>query len=181
MKLTTERLILRAPTNKDIGDLIEGLNNLEVSGNLESLPYPYTKKEATEWVERVKKMFRKKESESISFNIELKSERKIIGGIDFHKINYFKKTADIAYWLNKDYWRQGIISEAVKEILSFGFGKLGLRRVNLHAYTSNEASNAVAKKFGFVFEGTLRKEGRPKSTGKIHDINAYGLLGSEYK
>ena len=50
MRIETKRLILRDWNKKDINDLIEGLNNYKVSKWLASVPYPYTKKDAEEWV-----------------------------------------------------------------------------------------------------------------------------------
>ena len=50
MRLETDRLILRDWSKKDINDLVEGLNNLEVSKWLAHIPYPYTKRDAEEWI-----------------------------------------------------------------------------------------------------------------------------------
>ena len=180
MKLETKRFILRNPTKKDVDDLIRGLNPLEVSRFLANVPHPYTKKDALWWINNCAKDLKKKEREKYAFNIELKSEKKLIGGIGLHDIDDFSKTAEIGYWVNKKYWKQGIISEAMKEILDFAFYRLKLRRLSLYAYTNNVASNIVAKKFGFKFEGVSRKYQKTRSTGKIYDANMYGLLKEDW-
>ncbi|MGD9275646.1 MAG: GNAT family protein [Candidatus Pacearchaeota archaeon] len=179
MKLTTKRLILRDIKNSDEKNLIKNINNLKVSKNLFVVPYPYTKKDAKWWINHCNG--KKKNKESYNFVIELKSEKKLIGGIGLDKLDKFQGTTELGYWLGEKYWKQKIMTEAVKEILDFAFDKLKLRRVDVHAYTENKASNALIKKMGFTFEGRGRKAMRAKSTGKIHDANIYGLLKSEWK
>ena len=180
MRLVTKRLILRKPEKKDVKDLVEGLNDLEISRYIPLMPHPYKRKDALNWIKTSEKNLKQKKPEKLPFNIELKLEKKIIGGIGLHEIDYFAETANIGYWINRKYWKKGIISEAVKVLLDFGFYKLGLRRMGLIAYRDNVASNKVAKKFGFKLEGILRKSLKAKATGKIHDANTYGLLKEEW-
>jgi [ribosomal protein S5]-alanine N-acetyltransferase len=89
MKLETKRLILREWKEKDISDLVEGLNNLEVSKWLATAPYPYTKKDAENWIkfciENAKKGNKR---DSYYFAIELKYEKKVIGGVGLERINF---------------------------------------------------------------------------------------------
>ena len=44
LRLETKRLILREWNKRDVNDLVEGLNNLEVTKWLVRVPHPYTKK-----------------------------------------------------------------------------------------------------------------------------------------
>lgn len=176
MKLKTKRLILRKPLKKDLGDLVEGLNNLEVSRTFGVVPYPYTKQNAFQWIK-----CSKSKEESYQFGIELMSERKLVGEVDINHIDYFNEGASISYWINQKYWNKGIASESIKPIISFAFNELNLRRLYLFAYSSNESSNNLAKKLGFKLEGTLRQSHKSKATGEIFSANAYGLLKEDYK
>lgn len=178
MKIETERLILRLPNKKDISDLIEGLNNLKVSGMISKIPYPYTKKDAEWWIYHCIESSKKKAD--YEFNIELKAEKKLIGGIGLFDINKYNKTAELGTWVAEPYWRRGIISEANICMIDFAFSKLELKRLVWKAFVENEASKGVAKKFGFQYEGTERKSVKAKSTGKIHDVNVYSLLKDEW-
>lgn len=183
MKLKTERLILRNPVINDVEDLVEGLNDIQISESLGFIPHPYTKKDALEWIE--KNLDRENEKEGLrkeyDFAIELKSEKKLVGVVMLDSVDYFHGSARIGYWVNKNYWEQGIVTEANRKVLNFAFNKLNLRRVHLSAYVESEASNRVAKKLGFTLEGTLRQSHRTKATGKIHDTNTYGLLREEFQ
>ena len=177
MKLLTERLILRKLTMKDAKDLRDSINNLNISKWLLVVPYPYTLKDAKWYIRHSNK----KENDPYNFNIELKNERKIIWGAGLHRVDKKQGTAELGYWLDERYWRQGIITEAVSEIIDFGFNKLKLRRVIIPAYSDNKASNGLAKSLGFKYEGKLRKAAKCKATGKIHDENLWSLLNYEWK
>ena len=179
MKLQTERLILRTPERKDIGDLVEGLNNLEVSRTFGVVPHPYTRRNAHRWIDKCSEESRKKKQGNYQFGIELKSEGKLVGCIGLNHVDYFNEGASVSYWVNEKYWNQGIASEAMKPVIDFAFDELRLRRLYLFAYYSNVASNNFAKKFGFKLEGTLRQSHKSRATGEIFTVNAYGLLEDE--
>ena len=51
INIRNKRLILRDWNKKDIIDLIDGLNNIEISKRLAFVPYPYTKKDAEKRIE----------------------------------------------------------------------------------------------------------------------------------
>lgn len=174
MKIKTSRLVIRAPTSRDIPDILEGINDLNVSKWLLVVPYPYKLKDAKDWVKK------KKDKESVRFNIELKKEKKIIGGIDIHHIDERQKTATVGYWLNTKYHGQGYGSEALKAILDLAFSKLKLRRLEAEVFEGNEPSSYLLEKFGFQKEGLRRKSCVCKATNKIHNALIYGLLKEEY-
>lgn len=181
MKLETRRLLLRNPRKKDVRDLVEGLNDIQISESLGFIPHPYTERNAREWIEKNSSQRGRKRRKEYNFAIELKSEKKLVGAVILDSVDYFHGSARIGYWVNKNYWGQGIVTEANRKVLDFAFNKLNLRRVHLGAYVESEASNRVAKKLGFTLEGTLRQSHRTKATGKIHDTNTYGLLRDEFK
>ena len=180
MKLETKRLILRIPIMKDINDLIENINDLNVSKYLLVVAYPYTKKDAKWWINHCKEEANEEPRKSYGFNIELKSKKRIIGGVGLSKVNEEQGTAEIGYWLGGGHHRQGIMSEAVETILNFAFKKLKLRRIEAEVFAGNQASSNLLKKFGFKFEGLKRRAVKAKATGKIHDAEIYGLLKEEW-
>jgi len=179
MKIKTQRLILRPLKKGDEKNILENINNLKVSRYLAVVPYPYYMKDAKWFVNDCIKKSKDKKPKDIVFGIEF--EKKIIGVIGLHKIDYFNQTASAGVWLGEKYWRKGIMSEALKAIINFAFNKLKLRRINTGAFVENTASNEMQKKFGFKFEGVKRKGQKSKATGKIHDENLYGLLKENWK
>jgi len=181
MRLTTKRLILRDITMKDVKDLVKQINNINISKWLLVVPYPYTMKDAKWYINQCKKESRKKSKEHYSFGVELKAKHEIIGGMGISKINYEQGTADIGYWIGKDYWRQGYALEGVRKLIDYSFNTLKLRRLTIPAFAINKGSNGLAKSLGFKYEGTLRQAAKCKATGKIHDENVWSLLSAEWK
>ena len=181
LKIETKRLILRELTLKDARDLSENLSDLEVSKYISSVQYPYTIQDAKNCIIETSKMSKSKLRQNYILGIELKSEKKIIGEVLLLKVDLSQGTAEIGYWLGKRYWRQGIMLEAIRELMAFAFDNLKLRRLTIPTPTENEPSNKFARKIGFKFEGKLREAYRLKSTGKICDANLYSLLRREWK
>jgi len=181
MRFVTRRLILRLITIRDIKDLVRNINNLRVSKWLLVVPYPYTTKDAKWWVSHSAEKAKEKPRTDYGFNIELREETSIIGGIGITKIDRYQGTASVGYWLGEDYWGQGYGSEALEKMLDLAFRKLKLRRLEAEVFAGNKASAGLLKKFGFRYEGTTRESARCKATGKIHDAEMYSLLAKEYK
>jgi ribosomal-protein-alanine N-acetyltransferase len=59
---------------------------------------------------------------------------------------------EVAYLIDKAFWRQGLGSEAAQGVLDYGFEKLGLSRLVCLIVEGNEASIKVATKIGMAFE-----------------------------
>jgi len=181
MELQTNRLILRDLEDKDIQALPELINDLEVSRYLALVPYPYNLSDAEWFVNHCKDESTKSPRENYELGIALKDTGELVGCVGLTKVNSWNGTATLGYWLGKNYWRQGIMYEAVQGILDFAFNKLKLQRINVEAAVENEPSNGLIKKLGSTFEGMAKRHTRAKSTGIIHDINCYGLLIEDWK
>jgi len=181
MKLITKRLILRPLKDSDAKSIVENIDDLDVSKWLLAVPYPYKLKDAKDWIKKNKENWREKNKDDYSFGIELKEEKKIIGGIGIHKINKFQGKANIGYWIGKKYWRKGYGTEALKAILDFAFKKLKLRRIEAEVFVGNSSSGKLLEKFGAKKEGLKRKACKCKADNKIKDKYVYGLLKEEYK
>ena len=65
--------------------------------------------------------------------------------------------AEIGYWLGRRFWGKGIMSVAVREVATFAFKKLKLKRVYAYTFPANKGSARVLQKNGFHREGVLRK------------------------
>lgn len=185
MERETSRLILREPGERDIDNIVENLNNPQVSRFLCGVPYPYTKKDALEDIERISNEWKKSgEQNDYFFIIELKGKNKVIGGLGLCTIDNCSAregTRTISYHLGENYWGKGYGSEALGSLLNFSFDELGLRRVEASVVSSHEASIKLLRKHGFLLEGTRREGFLCRANGKIHDECIYGLLKEEWK
>ncbi|MBN1050259.1 GNAT family N-acetyltransferase [Clostridium botulinum] len=114
----------------------------------------------------------------IRFAIADKETDKIIGTIFLTEFE--GKRAEIGYELSEEYWRSGIMSEAINEVLSLGFNKLDLVRIQAFVCDENVASKEILKKFNFKKEGYLRQFECHNITGKCKDMWIFSLLNTEF-
>jgi len=84
------------------------------------------------------------------------------------------------YDLAREHWGKGIGSEAVREILRFGFERMGLNRIGAETIEDNLESRRMLEKLGFVLEG-IRRGYSLEDDGKYHGSVMYGLLRNEFK
>jgi RimJ/RimL family protein N-acetyltransferase len=171
IKLTTERLILRPLIDSDADNIAKAANNKNIYDNTLTIPYPYKKKDAREWIESLEKHYQSDYPDKVNLGIEL--EGKIIGVISLNSIEKNHK-AEIGYWLSENYWGKGIMSEAVSTMIEFGFSKLKLKRIYAKTFTFNPASGKVLEKNGFEKEGLLKKE--VVKDGRYLDAFLFGLI-----
>lgn len=82
--------------------------------------------------------------------------------------------AEVGFVLSREYWGRGLISEAVRAILRFGFERMNLNRIEARCIAENAASARVMEKAGMVYEGTLRQ--REYIKGTYRDIKLYAIL-----
>ena len=101
-----------------------------------------------------------------------------IGTIGLYQYSEIHKRAEVGYDLLKEYWRYGYASEAVMEILRYGFNELGLNRVEATVDPMNFPSIEVLKRCGFKCEGTLRM--RYFYKGSWHNEQIYSILHGEF-
>ena len=59
---------------------------------------------------------------------------------------------ELGYWIGKPFWGQGLIPEAARALLRYGFETLGMRAVWCGYYDGNEKSRKVQEKLGFVYQ-----------------------------
>lgn len=180
-KLVTKRLILREWNVKDVDDLVDGLNNLNISKWLAKVPYPYTKEGAENWINFCIENDKKGEKTSYYFAIELNSEKKVIGGTSLERIDRFQGTAGGGIWINEKYHGQGYGVEAFGERIRFAFDELELRRLENGYFTGNSSSFKMQEKFGYKLEGMKRKAFKCMANGELMDEYITGLLKEEWE
>jgi ribosomal-protein-alanine N-acetyltransferase len=66
---------------------------------------------------------------------------------------------EVAYLIDKRYWRRGLGAEAARALVRYGFGRLGLRRIVAFIAPEHTASIATATKAGLRFEREIELEG----------------------
>jgi RimJ/RimL family protein N-acetyltransferase len=86
-----------------------------------------------------------------------------VGAIDIRPENQPGR-ADIGLWIGEPYQGKGYGTQAVSQIIDYGFQQLGLDKVEACIFTGNWASRRIFEKNGFILERTIRnavlKQGR---------------------
>ena len=72
---------------------------------------------------------------------------------------------EIGYWIGVPYWGQGLIPEAVREMLRYGFEVLGLDRIWCGYFDGNKKSKRVQEKSGFHYHHTTEMQARLSRKG----------------
>ena len=86
--------------------------------------------------------------------------------------------AILGYDLGRRHWRQGVMSQALRATIGFGFTRMALNRVEALSFAENMASRRLFEKLGVSFEGMLREYKPVKS--HFVDMAMYSLLRREY-
>jgi len=172
--LETKRLILR-PISKDDIDFIYELFKRPETNKYSQYANVGSRKEA----EKLFEEFMKPGSPSrFRLIIQLKETRVPIGTVGLHFYSEKHKRAEIGYDLLHEYWGNGFTSEAVKEVVRYGFNDLCLRRLEATVDPENLASTRILTKNNFRYEGRLRKKFFYK--GSWHDELLYSIICEEY-
>ncbi len=81
--------------------------------------------------------------------LEDKQSGRMIGSIRLENIQERIGQAEIGYFLHRDFWRQGLGTESLEQIVFLAFSQLGLRQLIIKTHLENKASQALAQKLGF--------------------------------
>lgn len=116
----------------------------------------------------------------VNFLLIDKETGSVIGACGFHMWYTRHNRAEMGYAIhNPTDMGKGLMSEAVKAVIGYGFNQMGLHRIEALTATWNKASMAILKKFGFTYEGTLRQH--YNVNGKMEDSIMYSLLQQEFR
>jgi ribosomal-protein-alanine N-acetyltransferase len=85
------------------------------------------------------------------------------------------RRGEVAYDVSQRFWGRRVMDEVLPEVLAFGFGVLGLRRIEAMVTAGNEPSCRLLERHGFEREGALRDHAYWK--GRYWDQLVYGRLG----
>ncbi|MCE7063762.1 GNAT family N-acetyltransferase [Dyadobacter sp. CY326] len=173
--LETERLMLHEMSEKHSPSMFS------LRGNAQAMHYigkPALKSEdeAVELINAYKKNLREKVG--ITWGISTMDTFGIIGTIGFHKMDLFNHRAEIGYMLHPDHWSKGIMSEALKAVLKFGFQDIHFHSIEAKISPENDASRQILLKHGFVKEAYFKESFY--ENGVFLDTEIYSLLADNH-
>ncbi|MGP8217064.1 MAG: GNAT family N-acetyltransferase [Bacteroidia bacterium] len=171
-----EHYTLRPPVLKDSLQLLEMMQDNRArlldyfpvsAGSMKDISS--TKKYISEKIKQAKA------KEILTFIIYDNTQSRPIGMIFIKSIDWSIPKAELAYFIDKKYEGQGIISKGLKHIIAYCFDTLKMNKLFLRVAFDNIGSQRVAVKNGFVLEGKLRNDFK-KADGGLINLNYYGLI-----
>ena len=152
LTLQTPRLILRKLEITDAEDIFAYASNPEVA--------LYTSWEAHRSINETYEYLNNivfqlyRSGKGMAWGIVEKENSKLIGNCSLH-ITSVHRRAEMGYALSRAYWGKGLMTEAAKAAIAFGFHVMHLQRIQAICNLDNVASARVLEKSGMQFEGIL--------------------------
>jgi [ribosomal protein S5]-alanine N-acetyltransferase len=115
---------------------------------------------------------------AIRWAVVLRSDQRFLGSCGFHKIDYYHKRAEMGGELLKFYQQRGLATEAMFQLIHFGFFSMNMNRLTAMVSPKNEKAISLVEKGPFKKEGCLREWEQWR--GEPVDLNVYGLLKREW-
>ena len=143
---------LRPWALSDLDSLVRHANNFDIAKfMMDGFPHPYTEDNGKAFI-----AFATKDDPIHIFAIDVNGEA--VGGIGIHpQADVQRKNAELGYWLAEPFWGKGIITNAIKQLVEFGFKTYDINRIFARPYGTNIGSQKVLEKAGFVLEGRFEK------------------------
>lgn len=162
------KIILRPLETNDAERLATLANNIKIATNLtDQFPHPYHLEDANRFISMTMNS-----SPRNVLCIEVNKE--LIGAIGIHPQNdVWKRNAELGYWLAEDYWGKGIMTEAIQQMVTYGFNNFDIERIFARPFGRNIASQRVLEKTGFTMEARLK--GTIVKNGRVEDECIYGM------
>lgn len=163
-------VILRKWCREDAADVAKYANNERIAQYLRDIfPHPYTLEDAQTFIETCLA-----ENECCLFQA-VEVDGRAVGSIALSRgSDVYRKNAELGYWLAEEYWGQGIMTEAVRQICWEGFQVWDIQRIYAEPFAHNAGSRRVLEKAGFVLEGLQRQSVFKR--GVVCDGCMYALL-----
>jgi ribosomal-protein-alanine N-acetyltransferase len=113
-----------------------------------------------------------------AFFVFHKNDDSLLGGCTLSNVRRgVTQCCALGYWIGERFARQGLMHDAVRALLPFVFGTLGLHRIEAACVPSNEPSKSLLIKTGFKQEGLARRY--LQINGEWQDHLLFALLADE--
>ena len=175
-QIETERLILRRIRVSDAKDVFDYSKDPDVAKYV--LWQAQTDiKEAKSYCRAMIRQY--KNDEPASWGIIDRASGHLIGTIGYMSYDESNHSTEIGYSLAHWKWNQGIMTEALRQVIQYTFTSMDINRIEAQHETENPASGRVMQKCGMHKEGILRQ--RLYNKGRYVDVCLYSILKSDFK
>lgn len=174
-EIQTERLVLRPIRESDIDAISQTLKDEETVYMLAYMPWPFTKEKTVQYLKNISKSM--EWSYSMYWAITLPQQDKVLGIIGL-TLELEHDKAIMHYWLDRNSWGHGYMTEAARYVIDFVFRDLELNRLEINHMSINSRSQRVIEKCGYKLE--CEQEDFLKKGDKFENQKVYRILKREY-
>jgi len=175
-RLETERLVLRQLSLDDVDAVFKHFSDGQVTAYID-IPSLKNPEQAEKVIMYMLGLFER--GEGIRWAISKKEDDSFIGSCGFDRITHIRGSrGEVKYDLCPEHWGCGYMSEALREVVRYGFEKMELNRIEALVVEDATRSITLLERMGFKREGTLR--GYSYWKGKYWDEISFSLLKDEW-
>jgi ribosomal-protein-alanine N-acetyltransferase len=182
--LRTDRLVLREFAMEDAPELHRLAQTREVARMMLRHPHPYEEVIAEGWISGLRPMF--EVGIGTTFAMVLREGGTLVGTVSLYTrapdgtaVLGEEGTGLLGFWLGVPYWNKGFATEAVAEVVRYGFEERGLQRIRANHFGSNAASGRVLRKVRMNHVGT--RLNYYEKWGNVEDREEYVLLAQDWR
>jgi RimJ/RimL family protein N-acetyltransferase len=175
VEISAGRQHLRAPGPSDWPAVHAACQDADIQ-RWTTVPSPYTERDAQAFVsEYVADGWRS--GHRATFAVCDATSGALLGTAALGHLGVDEGVGRVGYWTAPEVRGRGLTTQAVRALCRWGFGGLGLARIEWYAEVGNVGSRRVAERAGFAYEGLLRS--RLVHRGRRVDAWVGGLLAGE--
>jgi ribosomal-protein-alanine N-acetyltransferase len=149
--ILTRRLTLRPSNAGDAARAFEIRADPAVSRMLSLARFPPSRDEIETWFSHHPEEW----ADGLAYRFAILLDGRMIGLVDLDDITPDGAEAEIGVWLEQARWGAGYGEEAVRALVAFAFGPLGLSRLRAGCAEDNAASRAIIEDLGFRYVGDV--------------------------
>ncbi len=145
-EIKTDRLYLRQLIVSD-WEIISYLRSDKLVNTYVDRPKAETREDAVAFIDKINNGI--KEGQWLYWGISLKDNPKLIGTICLWNFSENGRVAEVGYDLHPEFQGMGIMNEALKNIITYGFKNLDLDLIEAFTHKKNESSRRLLEKNNF--------------------------------
>ncbi|CDX42421.1 MAG: N-acetyltransferase [Mesorhizobium sp.] len=143
--LATERLVMRAPRENDLEQLVTLADNRHVAEMLARMPHPYGEAEGRTFLAMAASR-----RAGIVYALTLRDSDTFVGCAG---LNTTDRGLELGYWIGEPYWKRGYATEAAHALVDLAFQRTSIQVLHASTRVINPASRRVIHKCGFQYAG----------------------------
>jgi ribosomal-protein-alanine N-acetyltransferase len=148
-RLETERLVLRNLRSDDVPALFQNYSDQEITQYF--FERPFSRLEQAQDIVRAF-IQENEQGQGLTWAVTHKGDDTLIGTCGYQVES--ARCAEVGFDLAKTHWGQGLMSEAVRAVIRYGFEHVGFDEIKAHTYAKNVRAVRLLERVGLRVDET---------------------------